>query len=93
MTYYTRVPGFRGIGRTRVDTRLRITFALYVKKIFISLVCYTERVYNAELSKSLSCLSDNRSGRCGQCVRPIKHLPDLHFFTTSTELHMYWLNP
>ena len=28
------------------------------------------------------------SGRCGQCVRPIKHLPDLHFlFTTSTELH------
>ena len=28
----------------------------------------------AELSKSLSCLSDNRSGRCGQCVRPIKHL-------------------
>jgi hypothetical protein len=26
-----------------------------------------------ELSKSLSCLSDNRSGRCGQCVRPIKH--------------------
>jgi hypothetical protein len=25
----------------------------------------------AELSKSLSCLSDNRSGRCGQCVRPI----------------------
>jgi hypothetical protein len=34
----------------------------------------------AELSKSLSCLSDNRSGRCGQCVRPIKHLPDLHIF-------------
>ena len=34
----------------------------------------------AELSKSLSCLSDNRSGRCGQCVRPIKHLLDLHFF-------------
>jgi hypothetical protein len=33
-----------------------------------------------ELSKSLSCLSDNRSGRCGQCVRPIKHLLDLHFF-------------
>ena len=33
-----------------------------------------------ELSKSLSCLSDNRSGRCGQCVRPIKHLPDLHIF-------------
>ena len=32
-----------------------------------------------ELSKSLSCLSDNRSGRCGQCVRPIKYLPDLHF--------------
>ena len=36
--------------------------------------------YATELSKSLSCLSDNRSGRCGQCVRPIKHLPDLHFF-------------
>ena len=34
----------------------------------------------SELSKSLSCLSDNRSGRCRQCVRPIKHLPDLHFF-------------
>ena len=35
---------------------------------------------NPELSKSLSYLSDNRSGRCGQCVRPIKHLPDLHIF-------------
>jgi hypothetical protein len=35
---------------------------------------------SSELSKSLSCLSDNRSGRCGQCVRPNKHLPDLHFF-------------
>jgi hypothetical protein len=35
---------------------------------------------HTELSKSLSCLSDNRSGRCGQCVRPIKYLPDLHFF-------------
>ena len=23
---------------------------------------------------------DNRSGRYGQCVRPIKHLPDLHIF-------------
>jgi hypothetical protein len=34
--YYTRVPGFSGIGRTREGTRLRITFALYVKKIFIS---------------------------------------------------------
>ena len=31
-----RVPGFSGIGRTREGTRLRITFALYVKKIFIS---------------------------------------------------------
>jgi hypothetical protein len=30
------VPGFSGIGRTRGGTRLRITFALYVKKIFIS---------------------------------------------------------
>ena len=37
-------------------------------------------IYIAELSKSLSCLSDNRSGKCGQCVRPIKHLPDLHIF-------------
>jgi hypothetical protein len=37
--YYTRVPGFSGIGRTRGDTRPRITFALYVKKIFISGVC------------------------------------------------------
>ena len=36
--------------------------------------------HSSELSKSLSCLSDNRSGRCGQCVRPIKHLPDLHIF-------------
>jgi hypothetical protein len=26
--------------------------------------------YITELSKSLSCLSNNRSGRCGQCVRP-----------------------
>ena len=43
--YYTRGPGFSGIGRTREGTRLRITFALYVKKIFVSLVCYTERVY------------------------------------------------
>ena len=33
--------------------------------------------HNAELSKSLSCLSDNRSGRCEQCI---KHLPDLYFF-------------
>ena len=30
--YYTRVPGFSGIGRTREGTRLRITFALYVRK-------------------------------------------------------------
>ena len=36
MTYYTRVPGFSSIGRTREDTRHRITFALYVKKIVIS---------------------------------------------------------
>ena len=38
------------------------------------------RRHAPELSKSLSCLSHNRSGRCGQCVRPIKHLPDLHIF-------------
>ena len=50
------------------------------------------RAYS-ELSKSLSCLSDNRSGRCGQGVRPIKHLPDLHIFYNLTELHIYWLNP
>ena len=43
--YYTQGPGFSGIGRTRESTRLRITFAHYVKKIFVSLVCYTERVY------------------------------------------------
>jgi hypothetical protein len=36
MTYYTRVPGFSVIRRTKEGTRLRITFALYVKKIFIS---------------------------------------------------------
>jgi hypothetical protein len=35
MTYYTWVPGFSDIGRTRFS----ITFALYVKKIFISRVC------------------------------------------------------
>jgi len=34
--YYTRVPGFSSIGRTREGTRFRITFVLYVKKIFIS---------------------------------------------------------
>jgi hypothetical protein len=39
MTYYTWVPGFSDIGRTREGTRFRITFALYVKKIFISRVC------------------------------------------------------
>jgi hypothetical protein len=32
--------------RERVQD-FRITFVLYVKKIFISLVCYTERVYKA----------------------------------------------
>ena len=37
--YYTRVPGFSGIGRTREGPRFRITFELYVKKIFISRVC------------------------------------------------------
>jgi hypothetical protein len=35
MTYYTWVTGFSDIGRTRFS----ITFALYVKKIFISRVC------------------------------------------------------
>jgi hypothetical protein len=44
--------------------------------------------YDTELSKSLSCLSDNRSGRCGQCVRPIKHLPDLHIF-----YNFNWITP
>jgi hypothetical protein len=33
--YYTRVPGFSDIGRTREGPRFSITFALYVKKIFI----------------------------------------------------------
>ena len=37
--YYTRVPGFSGIGCTRQNPRFSITFALYVKKIFISRVC------------------------------------------------------
>jgi hypothetical protein len=41
----------------------RITFALYVKKIFISgsvLVCYTERVYKAStIFLWASCLSKN----------------------------------
>ena len=36
MTYYTQIPGFSGIGRTRDGRDLGITFALYVKKIFIS---------------------------------------------------------
>ena len=39
MTYYTRVPGFSDIRRTREGPRFSITFALYVKKIFISRVC------------------------------------------------------
>ena len=47
--------------------------------MFISKALKKSNLY-PELSKSLSCLSDNRSGRCGQCVRPIKHLPDLHIF-------------
>jgi hypothetical protein len=47
----------------------------------------------AELSKSLSCLSDYRSGRCGQCVRLSNICRTYIFFTTSTELHIYWLNP
>jgi hypothetical protein len=44
------------------------------------------QVYNGNSCHLQSCrnlfpvLSDNRSGRCGQCVRPIKHLPDLHIF-------------
>ena len=45
-----------------------------------SFLCSILQIIVSELSKSLSCLSDNRSGRCGQCVRPIKHLPDLHIF-------------
>ena len=39
MIYYTRVPGFSDIGRTREGPRFSITFVLYVKKIFISRVC------------------------------------------------------
>ena len=37
--YYTWVPGFSNIGRTREGPRFSITFALYVKKIFIGRVC------------------------------------------------------
>jgi hypothetical protein len=37
--YYTQVPGFSGIGRTREGTRFRITFVLYAKKIIIRWVC------------------------------------------------------
>jgi hypothetical protein len=40
----------------------------------------------SELSKSLSCLSDNVSDLSNICRTYI-------FFTTSTELHIYWLNP
>jgi hypothetical protein len=52
MTFITYgFKGFSGIGHTREDPRFRITFALYVKKIFISRVCYTERVYNVQKKK------------------------------------------
>ena len=37
--YFPPIPGFSGIGRTREGPRFSITFALYVKKIFISRVC------------------------------------------------------
>jgi hypothetical protein len=48
--YYTRVPGFSCIGRTREGLRFSITFVLYVKKIFISRVCkcVTQSVYNVQ---------------------------------------------
>ena len=43
----------------------------------------------SELSKSLSCLSDNRSGRCGH----VSDLSNICRTYISTELHIYWLNP
>jgi hypothetical protein len=41
------VPGFSGIGRTREGPRISIAFALYVNKIFISIVskCVTRNVF------------------------------------------------
>jgi hypothetical protein len=50
MTFFTH--GFRVSVVLDVRERVqdfRITFALYVKKIFISWVCYTERVYKASI--------------------------------------------
>jgi hypothetical protein len=62
MTYYTRVPGFSDIGRTRFS----ITFALYVNKIFISRVCkcVTRNVFSMCRKKNIHqyvkpCLSKN----------------------------------
>ena len=65
-----------------------IPYIIYMNLFLNPINCYLSKskaqnpinTGGAELSKSLSCLSDNRSGRCGQCVRPIKHLPDLHIF-------------
>ena len=47
MTYYIRVPGFSDIRHMREGLRFSITFALYVKKIFISRVrkCVTLNVF------------------------------------------------
>ena len=56
MTYYTRVPGFSDIGRTREGPRFSFTFALYAKKIFISRVCKcaTQNVFTMCRKKNIS---------------------------------------
>ena len=52
MTYYTRVPGFSGIERTREGARLQdhLCALCYEDLHYLSvLVCYTERVYKASI--------------------------------------------
>jgi hypothetical protein len=48
----------------------------------VKYVLYVYQFYKSvnQSINSISLKMDNRSGRCGQCVRPIKHLPDLHIF-------------
>jgi hypothetical protein len=81
MTYNTRVPGFSDIGRTREGPRFSITFALYVKKIFISRVCKcvnTERVYNVQGKKYIH-----------QYVKPCEENPRYTFLTIKSSLRSH----
>ena len=80
MIYYTRVPGFSDIGRTREGPRFSITFSLYVKKIFISRVC--------------KCVTRNVFTMCKknyihQYVKPCEENPRYTFLTIKSSLRSH----